>query len=381
MATESRRLLFRSGTRAELRSAGQLLPGEAGICTDVNLIIRRRRDEELERPGELDEYSLRHYSAGVIDIAPPELTIDEVTFQLSLPSCRVALYDNVNKQGAIHEYDVPAISGLVTVDMTHQMVYIDYNNGSPIYKIGMYTKELVNYSDKIPIYDIGRFGSTVHSRSHDSVGLGATEKMVEYHAHTKQYTLESGLVITELTSPANRTINVTEGDVYSGMIEEHVLAVNSADPESDLIELWYDGTSWHADRVEQYDNTYYNGVAGKVAATNSAKWLVRWYYRTIGDDKQVYYTLGTAEYNSEANAKAALPRTDLPDFLTWHWVLVGRSVILKGADTGDTQVIYDKELTQAVNLDGYLKSSIVDELPDVNSALLNVLYAMGDPVT
>lgn len=58
MAIEEKSIIARSGTRAELSSANQLKPGQAGFCTDEKTIVYRRRLTESTRPGELEFYSI-----------------------------------------------------------------------------------------------------------------------------------------------------------------------------------------------------------------------------------------------------------------------------------------------------------------------------------
>lgn len=58
MATEEKSIIARSGTRSQLSTAGQLKPGQAGFCTDQKTIIYRRRLSEVDRPGELDYFTM-----------------------------------------------------------------------------------------------------------------------------------------------------------------------------------------------------------------------------------------------------------------------------------------------------------------------------------
>ena len=317
---------------------------------------------------------------GISAASAPVLTIDEEDYSLSLPSTTVILYDNDSRTGMPAEFTVPAIADLATVDGGLQAIVVDYNGGSPIYKIVDNSDgEAWNLSDTVPIYDIWRVGTTVHSSDYDAMALATLAKLVERMLHIRRYARESGVVISEETSPAARTIALTSGGVYKGMMEVGLDAFISS--TNNLFETWWDGSTWHYDVVTQYDNTYYNGASGKVAATNTAKWLVRWFYRSVGDAVDMFYLLGTDEYISKAAAEAAEPRADLPPVLNaqlGHCVLVGRAVIQKTATSGTTVGMFDMEFSQGVEAVDFVKLSLVEELPTEGE--INVIYATGTTV-
>lgn len=73
---------------------------------------------------------------------------------------------------------------------------------------------------------------------------------------------------------------------------------------------------------------------------NDNRWCNRFFYRSIGDVKEVFYTLGNQQYYNDSTACKELPPTP-PLLLRDHCVYIGHSVIRKGSSTGEIHPAFD----------------------------------------
>lgn len=217
-----------------------------------------------------------------------------------------------------------------------EYVSVRYNAGTPIfYKETVGTA--MNHSNILPIFVIWRLGSVIHSLNFDSLGLGLANKAQSAMYHTTLYKLSSdgGLVISETTSPSPRTITVTGGMVYTGAIHQNVASFNSFTDQMTF--AYHVGGVWTYTDNLVYNNLKYDDGINLLDISNN-KYAVRWFYRSIGDAKQVFYVCGSVgTYSSIAEASLELPRTDLPLIIKHHCMLIGRSIIQYNATNGSTQ--------------------------------------------
>jgi len=226
----------------------------------------------------------------------------------------------------------------VVPDLVESYLTADYNSGNPIYKIET-VKTNVNGSNSALIYVLWRVGNTVHSSNQDSIGLGLANKINSRIINTEPYRISSdgGLVISETTVPANRTILCSSAFVYKGIAVEQVYTFNSSTDLFTKVIKNAAGT-WVYTNTTVYDNLNYNPDGLGEVALGTSKWSYRLYYRSIGDDKEVFYVLSTAQYNSEVDARNASEiGRDIPIVLAGHCLLVGRSIIQNGATDGITE--------------------------------------------
>ena len=72
-------------------------------------------------------------STGVVDYTPPTATYN-ADGTITITSANVNLYDNSTYQGPIKTYPISATT-LTLIDGTEQFIVVDYNSGSPYYRI------------------------------------------------------------------------------------------------------------------------------------------------------------------------------------------------------------------------------------------------------
>lgn len=263
----------------------------------------------------------------------------------TISSVQVNIFPTSDFSGNMLTFTVPQAT-LSFTDGTEEYISVRYNAGSPIYY-----KETVgatmNHSDILPIFVIWRLGTVVHSLNFDSLGVGLANKTQSAAYHTKLYEISSdgGLVISESALPNPRTIAVTSAIVYTGVIHQDVAEFNSSTDQ--MTQVAHVGGVWTYTDQLVYNNLYYDNGTNLVNINNN-KYAVRWYYRSVGDTKQLFYVNGTAgNYNSIAEASYEKPRTDLPIILKHHCVLIGRSIIQYNATNGYTESLIGESYTFA----------------------------------
>lgn len=280
-------------------------------------------------------------------ITEPTLTSNDTNGTATVSTVEVLLRDNPNHTGLLKKYTVEGNTFTFT-DGTEEYISVRYNNGNPIM-----AKEtvgsVINNSDIIPLFTCWRQGNKVHSLNFDSIGSGLPNKLqsAEYHKSMYARSSDGGLILGEINTPNPRTLLISEALVYTGAISQFVGAFNSSVDQ--LTEAIITNGVWSYSDKLVYNNTQYNPSTGIVTLSNSNKWTVVWFYRSIGDAKQTFYVLGDSEYNNEAAADKAIERTDLPLILRKHCIPIGRILIRYGMDSGTVESAF-KPTYQSTNV-------------------------------
>ena len=281
-----------------------------------------------------DARYLQYASVGVYGTEPTFTDNNDGT--ASLGGFDVTLKTNTNGLTTIRKYTIASSGPHSFTDGGSEYVYVDYNSGTPLVAVtNDYT--IFDEATKVPIFKCWRVGNTVHSLSGDAAGVGLSNKISTMLQSTHPYNRagNSGLVISEVTSPNPRTITVTQSYVYAGTFPQLVSSFTSATDR--FTKATVASSTWtYSSTALVYDNTDYNPTTGPVALGNN-NYGVRWFYRSIGDVKEVFYVLGTGDHVKEADAWLETERTDLPPVIKQHCVLIGRAVIRKSATSGTTQ--------------------------------------------
>ena len=80
-----------------------------------------------------------------------------------------------------------------------------------------------------------------------------------------------------------------------------------------------------------YNNIYYNDSSGLIQLAPN-KFTINWIYRLIGEnEKYTAIILGTNQYNTAQQAQAQKNIPEIPSLLRMQGILIGRSIIQKGA--------------------------------------------------
>lgn len=262
--------------------------------------------------------------AGIVDTVGP-IWIDNGGGSITMQSCNVTFYDNIDYTGDLIEYNVPT-STFTLPDDGDSLIVADYNNGVPEFRLVIASSANYNHSTIIPIYRFWYAFGEVHSATLDSLGLGLAEKLAMRVGQVDYYHRvgNAGLVPS---TPGVNLLSITAARVWAGPV---LMSVAEFISSTNLCSYLYKNTSnvWIKTLTTTIPNTLYNPVGSNaVPLTNSAKWSVVYFYRSIGDKNESFIVLDTNEYNSRDNALLdSMPRSDIPSMVQSHCVLVGRAV-------------------------------------------------------
>lgn len=300
--------------------------------------------------------AIHHRTTGVADPVPPALTNNN-NATLTVASANVTLNHASDFTGSYSTFLVTGTT-LATTPGTEQYLCVRYNAGAPNYYIEN-NKANINSSDVVCIYVVWTVGTEVHSISCDSRGLGLSNKIASMLTQTKPYSIavDSSLTPSETSVPTPRTILVSSALVYAGTDAQQVVGFNSSSVNHRLTLVYHVAGTWTFRNDTVYDNLNIDNGTNLVALNNS-KFAVRWLYRTIGDDTQVFYVLGSGEYNSvDAARQEALP-TNLPVVVRNHSILIGRLIVGQAASSG----VIDPVATTTFNTQGITDHNALSNL-------------------
>ena len=296
--------------------------------SDLNKPISTATQTALDKKQE-------YLSVGLLTDA---ILIDNEDGTATINDLDCTLCDNPNNEGTIKKYSVIGQT-LSFIDGHEEYVCIKYNSGNPIiYKEAI--GSVINNSDIIPVFVTWRQGTTIHSKPFDRAGLGLVNKIqsAEYHKALYVRSSDGGLMLSETSTPVARTILLSSSLVYTGAVKQIVDSFNSSIDQ--LTQVNVASGIWYYNDYTIYNNTQYNPSSGLVNLSPNS-FSVIWFYRSIGDDKQVFYVLSNEEYNKIATAELAKERNDIPLLLKKHCILVGRIIIQNGANSGVVESAFD----------------------------------------
>ena len=253
-------------------------------------------------------------------------TVAEQTFTLR---------DNSNHLGNAVPYVLPA----ETFDPPLGKSYLvaDYNDGTPIRRL-ITNVELITESDVAPDVTVYREVNELHLLDWDGIGSGMTNRLHQRTVKTRRFERESGLKLSEKNT---RELLLTTARVWYGA---NRILLGECDTAVDKFELWYHVAGvWTKADVTQYNNTQYDNGTDLVAIGNN-KYTVNWIYRGIEYREHMIVVLGNEEYHDLATADNA-SEPPVPDLVVAQFLLVGRVLVEKDANTGIVQSSFDERFT------------------------------------
>lgn len=299
-------------------------------------------DSQAQRPmwydGTRERYFTRvHLHAGVVGDYPVLTNLSGG--QVQCGACRVALYDNPDNVGEPTEYDI-AQKTLALTDKGSELVIVDYNDGSPEYKVAnAWSLSDYNLSSNIVIdkkyYAFGDIHTTEFAyRTNDLPTILALRA-----AQTEPYKRVGNRGLEP--SASGLTLIVSESVVWSGPKRIDVLAFNSSTDATEKIYLDSAGAAQSVP-VTGFDTANYNPLGSGLVALNNNYWTAAWIYRTIGEDKECYIVVHNEQYNSRDNARTgAKTRAINEPVINEHSILIGRAIFQKGATTVEIDSAWD----------------------------------------
>jgi hypothetical protein len=261
-----------------------------------------------------------------------------------LDACDYSLYDNADFEGQPQVYTVPSATTtlsagiLYTPDNIQCYITVNYNGGVPRYEV-IQDVELITESDILPHISIFRTGTSNRLLLWDKMGLGLANKLHQRLVKTRRFERENGVILSETSTPVDRTIVVSEGRAWNG-VERTILDEFNSSIDS-LTQFYHTAGVWTSSVVTQYNNLEYDNGTNLVTLTNNS-WAVLWFYRCKAVNYNlVGYIWSTSQYlNANTAADAPVP-TDLPLPMQLNAMLIGRIIIQNGAASGNVSIAFD----------------------------------------
>jgi len=308
--------------------------GNITTANITNLNFLTKNGVLYAEAGVVNTYSTFPQDAG--PITEPTLT-DNNDGTATISSFVAFVYPNADYTGILKAFTIPEVT-LTFTENTEEYVVVDYNGGTPICRKET-NKYLINGSSIFTVFVCWRQDSTIHSIGDDTFGLGLANKIHRWAYNTVSYrrSIDKGLIISESSSPHYRTVVVTSAIVYAGVTP---IVVNPFDSSTHtLTRVNHVGGVWTYTHETYYDNSLYDNGTNAVAGTAN-RWVNRYFYRSIGDVREVFYTLGTVQHYNEDECHQELP-PEPPLILRDHCVYIGFAAIEVGADEGVMHPYFD----------------------------------------
>jgi hypothetical protein len=261
-------------------------------------------------------------------LSDPTIT-DATGVAISLTSVDVLMHSDSTWGGKLYHKTVPANTSLSVTDNSINYIYVDWNDGNPIYAATT-DRDTINNSNAVPVSRIYMSGGNIeYQLDYDYVAKGATIRNFDRVMRIRGvYGMEreSGLAITET---ATRVVNIAAGYAWFG-VSRKTLAAIAQGGAGVTSELWYhSGGNWTSSVITAYNNTQYdNGT--DLATLTANRYAVNWIFRNI-TTSEIDIVLGTGDYTLAQAESSLVPA--LPTAIANFYILCGRIIVKKSVDT------------------------------------------------
>ena len=292
--------------------------------------------------GDGGQLSNIYTSAGLINDV---IYINNGDGTLTLGQINVAIYDNSIFTGSSKSYIVaPAVTtttpgSLQIVDETTNYIIVDYNFGTPIYKV-IQDVELITESSVIPVITIYRHGIYLHNLNWDSLGVGLANKINQRLVKVDRIARESGLIISTSAGTGTASIGdgivVTEGKSWNGGARQYISQSESLLTASTTTFFCYQSgntSNWQVETGHKgFNNTqFWNSESVNISGLTDGYYTNNWVYKGIEDYNHIYIVPGErGQFQTLSDASRATSPASLPQIITSHAILVGRIIAKKG---------------------------------------------------
>lgn len=234
-------------------------------------------------------------------------------------------FHSINYTGNISEHIISGAT-ISIPDLTTSYIVANYNSGNPEYST---TTDLssINFSNNIVIYTISRVGDTnIDILDWDEPAYALGNKLLRRDMETRRFDRINGLTLSE---DVGRKIIISSGAVWQGSYRNTRVQVDSI--TNNCILVTANETGWDNISIDAYNNYQYDNGLGVTTLTDG-NYAVNWIYRGMGiNAESIIVFLGTGDYTLD-QAKASQP-PNIPISASTNAMLVGKIIILKGADT------------------------------------------------
>jgi len=222
--------------------------------------------------------------------------------------------------------DWPKTEHILLVDATRNVIYVDYNAGTPLVKATDDPGTDVDRTTKFPIGVVYRDGTTVHILSEygmriNNITMRSHRRAVELRAFERS----SGLVIS---GPAGLKVKVEPGVVYHGYNRLSIAGVDTSG--AGTFDAYYrdGGGGWTivTDQTDIDDANWDDGTGALNSLTNN-KYGVHWVYMDADGHMLIQY--GQGDYKLAEAEDALVP--DAPSYFNDFAIPVGKIIVMKDA--------------------------------------------------
>lgn len=272
-----------------------------------------------------------------------------------------------------HLIENPTGTTLTLVDNSVNFIYLDYNNGTPEYKVTQSNEIFKTDFTKVFVVRCLREGTKIHFMEYDGTAEFLLMKMLIKDIIVNGFKIVEGLT---LSTETDRKLYVGSGKVMFGIKEYQMPQFESGTTDNLMFEYYYDNGVLVKNPVTTFDSTYYSDGTNRLTMTNN-KYVCKYFYKDVGNDNEVYYMHGN-QYTTIANALAEA-RPLAPNRISSHSVYIGKILIQKDSvlgtaydDTGTTNVSNiaqnHNDLANRDSSDSHPISAITDLQTELNNA-------------
>ena len=235
-----------------------------------------------------------------------------------------------NNTGFMKKFSVSGVNNLTPYDGYTNMIYIDYNSGSPEIMVSNTNLQYMvdDEMDDISLYHVLRYGTrlTIVNHANQSLGLGTLIQKYLHNINTPRRT--TGLLIGET---GTRYITMSTGKLWLKLNELTIPAVDTS-VSGDVTAMYWNGSIYAFNITTQWPNTQYNnyGLGTLVNMTDGYYSYLDFY---LINDVRLGFGYGIGEYSDPVIARSQ-PHPENPGYLTdIHSEYLGRFIFQKGAST------------------------------------------------
>lgn len=261
-----------------------------------------------------------------------------------------------NSNGEFVRISVTSISTLTMIDQVVNYIYVDYNNGNPIYNSTTNNVVFLNNSIYVPVFRVTRYSIDLNILCYGNYGIGLANKNlykdVVLHSFERQY----GLI---LSTSVDRNPSVSSGTVWFGVVL-NTLNENIAGTVGKFKEWYLNNNVWIVEDKTQYDNIYYSDGENRLTLSNN-KYVAKYFFRSVSENNNCVNFVHGDEQPSIADAlNEQIP--NIPTCLSESSIYVGKIILEKDETTG---IAYPRDWSDSVS-NSYSTSH--EELSDILQA-------------
>jgi hypothetical protein len=230
--------------------------------------------------------------------------------------------------GVITAVTWAAVAGVAIPANTTRYVGVEYNGGAP--QVIVRVANTFNGFDDFLLATVYNEAGTVHILEHEQATMdGVHGSYARFFGNFPLSRAErtGGLIVGDT---GVRNLTMSAGVLYDGLSSLTIAAFDSSG--ASLFDYYFrDGAGgWTKEAAKsQYTSSRYDDGTGVLNALTAAHYGITWWY--LESDSHVVGLYGWGNYATLAEAEDATPPSSVPERITAHGLLIGRTIVLRGA--------------------------------------------------